>query len=202
MGSGTLNPITFGKVAAVNTVDPRQPLVFDTIELGRRAGNMIPVKRTVPARAGLGTEVIGVPEGTPLDVQGRLESVVEGVLATVVVATKAIGECSRCLDPVELPVTVELQELYEYDDPEMRPSGDEDSDLFRLEGDLLDLETALRDAVVLSLPRVPLCDEECLGLCPQCGVRLDADPEHVHDQLDSRWSALAGLLDPDRPKEG
>jgi len=201
-GSGTLNPITFGKVAAVNTVDPRQPLVFDTIELGRRAGNMIPVKRTVPAPAGLGTEVIGVPEGTPLDVQGRLESVVEGVLATVVVATKAIGECSRCLDPVELPVTVALQELYEYDDPEMRPSGDEDSDLFRLEGDLLDLETALRDAVVLSLPRVPLCDEECLGLCPQCGVRLDADPEHVHDQLDSRWSALAGLLDPDRPKEG
>lgn len=201
-GSGSLAPITFGKVAAVQTVDPRQPLVFDTVELGRRAGAMVTVQRTVSAPAGLGTEVIGVPEGTALDVQGRFESVVEGVLATVVVQTKAIGECSRCLDPVELPVTVELQELYEYDDPEMRPSGDEDSDLFRLEGDLLDLEPALRDAVVLALPRVPLCDEDCLGLCPQCGVRMDADPEHAHDQRDSRWSALEGLLNPEQPKEG
>lgn len=184
----------------MQTLDPRQPLVFDTLELGRRAGAMVPVQRTVPAPAELGTEVIGVPEGAPLDVQGRLESVMEGVLATVVVSTKAVGECSRCLDPVELPVEVELQELYEYDDPGMRPSGDEESDLYRLEGDLLDLEPALRDAVVLALPRVPLCDEDCLGLCPQCGVRMEADPNHVHDQVDSRWSALAGLLDPE--KEG
>lgn len=184
----------------MQTSDSRQPLVFDTLELGRRAGAMVGIQRNVLAPAGLGTEVIGVPEGTPLDVQGRLESVVEGVLATVVVTTKAIGECSRCLDPVELPISVELQELYEYDDPEMRPSGDEESDLFRLEGDRLDLEPALRDAVVLALPRIPLCDEDCLGLCPQCGVRMDADPDHAHDQIDSRWSALEGLLT--EPKEG
>ena len=184
----------------MQTLDPRQPLVFDTLELGRRAGAMVTVQRQVLAPAGFGTEVIGVPEGAVLDVQGRFESVVEGVLATVVVSTKAIGECSRCLDPVELPIAVELQELYEYDDPGMRSSDDEDSDLLRLEGDLLDLEPALRDAVVLALPRVPLCDEDCLGLCPQCGVRMDADPDHAHDQIDSRWSALEGLLT--EPKEG
>lgn len=198
--TGTLHPITFGKVADVHTVDSRRPLVFDTVELGRRAGAMLTISRQVPAPVGLGTEVIGVPEGAPLDVQGRLEGVVEGVLATVVVTTRAIGECSRCLDPVELPVSVELQELYEYDDPGMRPSGDEESDLFRLEGDLLDLEPALRDAVVLALPRVPLCDEDCLGLCPQCGVRMETDPSHEHELVDSRWSALEGLLT--EPKEG
>lgn len=183
-------------------MQPRSELVFDTVELGRRAGSMVTLDREIPAPAGLATEVIGVPEGAPLDVQGRLEAVVEGVLATVVVATKAAGECSRCLEPVELPVTVELQELFEYDDPEMRPSGDEESDLYRLEGDFLDLEPALRDAVVLALPRVPLCDEECLGLCPQCGVRLDAEPEHSHDQLDPRWAALEGLLNRAETKEG
>lgn len=161
---------------------------------------MVTIDREIPAPAGLGTEVIGVPEGATLDVRGRLESVVEGVLATVVVSTRAAGECSRCLDPVEQPVSVELQELYEYDDPEMRPSGDEGSDLYRLEGEYLDLEPALRDAVVLALPRVPLCDEECLGLCPQCGARLADDPEHTHEQLDPRWQALSGLLD--EPKEG
>ena len=172
------------------------------LELGRRAGSMKTLTREIPAPAGFATEVIGVPEGSVLDVQGRLEAVVEGVLATVVVSTKAVGECSRCLEPVEVPVTVELQELYEYDDPGMRPSGDEESDLFRLEGDLLDLEPALRDAVVLALPRVPLCDEECLGLCPQCGVRLEGHADHTHEQLDPRWAALEGLLDRDEPKEG
>lgn len=163
---------------------------------------MVKLDREAPAPAGFTTEVIGVPEGTALDVQGRLESVVEGVLVTVVVSTKAVGECSRCLEPVEIPVTVELQELYEYDDPGMRPSNDEESDLLRLEGDLLDLEPALRDAVVLALPRVPLCDEECLGLCPQCGMRLEDHPEHTHEQLDPRWAALEGLLNRDEPKEG
>ena len=183
-------------------MDARSPLVFDTIELGRRAGSMTLLSREIPAPADFATEVIGVPEGTVLDVQGRLESVVEGVLATVVVSTKAVGECSRCLEPVEVPVRVELQELYEYDDPGMRPSGDEESDLLRLEGDLLDLEPALRDAVVLALPRVPLCDEECLGLCPQCGMRLEGHPEHTHEQLDPRWAALEGLLNRDETKEG
>ena len=181
-------------------MDSRSPLVFDTFELGRRAGAMVLIEREIPAPAELTTEVIGVPEGTTLDVRGRLESVVEGVLATVVVSTRAAGECSRCLDPVEIPVSVELQELYEYDDPEMRPSGDEESDLYRLEGEYLDLEPALRDALVLALPRVPLCDEACSGLCPQCGARLDANPDHTHEQLDPRWQALSGLLD--APKEG
>ena len=181
-------------------MDARSPFVFDTFELGRRAGAMVMVDRVVPAPAGMTTEVIGVPEGAELDVHGRFESVVEGVLATVVVTTNAVGECSRCLDPVQVPVTVELQELYEYDDPAMRPSGDEESDLYRLEDDLLDLEPAVRDAVVLALPRVPLCSETCPGLCPQCGARLDADPEHTHEVLDPRWAALEGLLD--EPKEG
>lgn len=183
-------------------MDTRSPLVFDMLELGRRAGSMKTLDCEVPAPANLTTEVIGVPEGTLLDVQGRLESVVEGVLVTVVVSTRAAGECSRCLEPVQVPVTVELQELYEYDDPAMRPSGDEDSDLLRLEGDYLDLEPALRDAVVLALPRVPLCDEGCLGLCPQCGLRLEDDPTHTHEQLDPRWAALEGLLNRDEPKEG
>ncbi len=183
-------------------MDARSALVFDVFELGRRAGAMVTLDREASAPAGFTTEVIGVPEGTELDVQGRLESVVEGVLVTVVVSTKAVGECSRCLEPVEVPVTVELQELYEYDDPKMRSSEDEESDLFRLEDDLLDLEPALRDAVVLALPRAPLCKEDCLGLCPQCGLRMEEDPTHEHVQLDTRWAALEGLLNRDEPKEG
>ena len=58
-------------------MDPRSPFVFDTLELGRRAGAMTLIDRSLPAPAGFGTEVIGVPEGADIDLQGRLESVVE-----------------------------------------------------------------------------------------------------------------------------
>jgi uncharacterized protein len=51
--------------------------------------------------------------------------------------------------------------------------------------------------VVLDLPLAPLCREDCLGLCSECGARLEDDPQHSHDTSDPRWAALADLLDPD-----
>ena len=65
----------------------------------------------------------------------------------------------------------------------------------QLNGDLLDLEPALRDAVVLALPLQPLCREDCAGLCSECGVRLDSDPGHGHEVDDPRWAALKALKD-------
>ena len=64
-----------------------------------------------------------------------------------------------------------------------------------LDGDLLDLEPAFRDAVVLALPMSPLCRDDCPGLCVECGVPLaDAGPGHRHeDAPDPRWAALKQL---------
>jgi len=68
---------------------------------------------------------------------------------------------------------------------------------FQIQDDLIDLQPTLRDAVVLDLPLAPLCSEDCLGLCPVCGVRLEDDPSHAHEATDPRWAALATLQDPD-----
>ena len=58
----------------------------------------------------------------------------------------------------------------------------------------IDLEETLRDAVVLELPFTPLCEEDCLGLCPDCGFNRNLDPGHGHgEQIDPRWSQLSGL---------
>jgi uncharacterized protein len=82
-------------------------------------------------------------------------------------------------------------DLYSY---EPDASGEDDAETRVLVGDLLDLEPAFRDAVVLALPLSPLCRADCPGLCAQCGVRLaDAGPSHVHDKLDPRWDTLRGL---------
>ncbi|MBK8459266.1 MAG: DUF177 domain-containing protein [Micropruina sp.] len=167
---------------------PRSELVFDTHELGRRVGMMKQVRRVAPAPDGIGIDVIGVPPSSGIDLDLRFESVVEGVLVTGTAEVLLRGECVRCLEPVELSDEIDLQELYLYPDKEL-----DDVEASRLEGDQLDLEPVLRDAVVLDLPFAPLCRPDCEGLCSVCGANLNADPEHDHDVgTDPRW---AGLVD-------
>jgi uncharacterized protein len=173
-------------------LDPRNPLVIDTRELGRRPGSMRKVRRAAPAPEHLGIDMIRVPTGAELDLDLRLESVMEGVLVSGHVSAPLSGECGRCLEPVISSIEVELQELYAY--PESEAPDDEVS---RLVGDLIDLEPALRDAVVLALPLRPLCEDDCPGLCVECGARLaDVDSGHSHAAVDARWAALADLIDP------
>jgi uncharacterized protein len=177
-------------------LDPRQPLVLDTRELGRRPGSMRTLRFPAPAPADLGVELIGVPAGSEIDLDLRLESVMEGVLVSGTATARLTGECGRCLEPVDDTLTVTLQELFAYPESTTDETAD-DEETARMEGDLLDLEPALRDAVVLALPLTPLCREDCSGLCAECGERLDDLPQdHSHDAPDARWSALQDLLDP------
>ncbi|MBO0841840.1 MAG: DUF177 domain-containing protein [Nocardioides sp.] len=179
----------------MTSLDPRAPLVLDTRELGRRPGSERRVELTVPAPADLGIEVLSVPEGSPVELDLRLEAVMEGVLVTGSARADLEGECVRCLEPITDETEVDLQELYVYDDISTDP--DEDDETSRLEGDLLDLEPVLRDAVVLALPFQPMCQDDCPGLCPDCGARLADDPDHTHEApIDPRWAGLAGLKDP------
>lgn len=176
-------------------VDPRSPLVFDVRELGRRAGAMRSYRRAVPAPTGLGSGLIAVPDGAPLELDVRLESVTEGVLVTGTVTGTLRGECGRCLEPVTTDLAVELCELFAYPHSVTEQTSGED-EVSRLAGDLLDLEPVVRDAVILALPWTPLCRPDCAGLCPDCGQRLDDLPAgHTHDQLDPRWAALAAFTD-------
>ena len=178
-------------------LNPRSPLVFDTTTLGRRPGSMEQVQRSVEAPADLGTDVIVVPEGTPVELELRLESVVEGVLVTGSAHATATGACVRCLDPVDREVDVTFQELFAYADRAAHhhevAREQDDAEEHTLEGDLFDLEPVLRDAVVPALPFQPVCRDDCPGLCSECGARLADDPDHHHDVIDPRWSALSAL---------
>ncbi len=144
----------------------------------------------VPAPAGLGLEMVGVPMGAQLDLDLRLESVLEGVLVSGAVSAPVAGECARCLGPVTDDVVADIQELFAYPDSATEETTSED-EVSRTDGDYLDLEPVVRDAVVLALPLIPLCREDCPGLCATCGERRDVlPPDHTHDQVDLRWAAL------------
>ncbi len=178
--------------------------MLDTRELGHRPGAKRTVTMTAPAPADLGIEVVGVPEGSPVTFDLRLEAVVEGVLVTGRASAELAGECVRCLTDLSTRIDAELCELFVYDDPERRsvkqsqPDEDpEDGETSRMHGDHLDLEPLLRDAIVLALPFQPVCTEDCPGLCVECGARLAEDPDHSHEAaVDPRWAALQGLTSP------
>ena len=174
--------------------------MLDTRELGRRPGSQRQMTLTAPAPADLGIEVLRVPEGSPVEFELRLEAVMEGVLVTGSARVDLEGECARCLDDIHDEVVADFQELFVYDEGDAATA--EDDDVSRLEGDLLDLEPLLRDAVVLSLPFQPLCREDCPGLCTECGARLADDPGHQHDEpIDPRWARLEGLAQETAPDE-
>ncbi len=174
-------------------------LVVDIVDLPHRIGATKDVCVEAGAPAGLGTAVIGVPEGSSLVVDARLTSLEDGVLARGRADVHVHGECVRCLRDLDEERTVTFDELYYLPEAARAAEDGEDVDDVLLVGeDSLDLEPALRDALVPALPFRPLCRPDCAGLCPECGRRVDDLPaDHRHDHPDPRWSALAALL-PDR----
>ena len=189
------------------------PFLFNCTDLPRRAGEMREYELNIDSHEELGIPLFGVPADERIEIDLRIESVAEGVLASATVRALAVGECTRCLDRIELEVEESFHELYIYEaDPRSKRRGkgekevivEDEDEIHFMQGDCIDLEGPIRDALILNLPVNPLCDEECLGLCPGCGVKWESLPEdHGHDQVDIRWvglEKLAGELGKSEPE--
>lgn len=159
------------------------PYLLNVRDLVRNPGELRERHLAFPAPEHLGEGLVAVPEGAGLDIDLRLESVHEGILASGRIVTRADGDCARCLEPLSLPVEVEFAELFAY--PADEPFDHE------LAGDLLDLEPVVRDAVVLALPFQPVHVDGCEEIDLGPGISLitgDAPPP-----ADDRWAALQGF---------
>lgn len=155
-------------------------------DLVNRPGEMREEHLSIAAPEAMGEGLVGVRAGSELDLDVRLESVHEGILVSAEVDAVAEGECGRCLIDIALPVEVEFQELFAYHSGEAFE--------YEVQDDHVDLESLIRDAVVLALPFQPVCRPDCPGLDPETGQRLADHPELVsRDERDPRWAALAGL---------
>jgi uncharacterized protein len=177
-------------------MNARNPYVQHVRDLVRHPGEMRErdLDITVPEHFGEG--LVAVREGSQIHVALKLESLHEGILASGRVVGTAEGECARCLAPVSLPVRVEFAELFGY------PS-DEPFD-HQLDGDQLDLEPVVRDAVVLALPFQPECVDGCEDLDLAPGIRLITAEAEQEKPADPRWAALQGFaagVGDDTPKQ-
>ena len=108
------------------------------------------------------------------------------------------GTCSRCLEPFDLPVKLESQFLGSKDaELVARGShtlGSQDLDVVYLPEPELDEEKLAKEQFELQLPMHPLCKEDCLGLCPQCGKNWNKGPCSCNPEVSKEPSALAKAL--------
>lgn len=140
-------------------------------------------------------------EGTDLQLKGPLRVDVTAHVAgsgEVVVRGGVKGtirqECRRCLKPVEHPVDEDLNLIFA---PVGELGRDEELGGIRnLDADTeeLDLAGPVREELVLTVSRFPVCDPECRGLCPRCGIDRNVEEcDCTLDEADPRWDALRAL---------
>ncbi|NIQ02758.1 MAG: hypothetical protein GWM98_22395 [Nitrospinaceae bacterium] len=110
--------------------------------------------------------------------------------------------CSRCLEPLEYRVQAKVSACYLPAQDAGEPGSDmelhgSDFEVEYYSGHRLDLTQAVYDQMMLSLPIVRLCREDCRGICSQCGVNRNQDDCKCSDResIDPRLAVLKKLKD-------
>ncbi|MDO5673159.1 MAG: YceD family protein [Actinomycetaceae bacterium] len=177
------------------TVPTHDPLRLSIHDLPHQAGAHKDFLIDFVADQEWNNGVVFPQRDTAMKADVSMTSVGDGVLIHLRTSVPTTTQCGRCLDPVTDEIDIDLQEVFF--SPELRQAaldeGDEDAEDMRvIEQESVDLSELLRDNLVLSMPFQPLCDPECLGLCPGCGMRMeDAEEGHAHEVIDPRWAALS-----------
>lgn len=173
---------------------PTHPFTISVRDIVRKPGQMREVVEDAPFGEKVGEGLAAVLPETPVELDARLESVHEGILATGSASVVAHATCGRCLTEFDLDLDVDFLELFAYD-------GSSDSDYLVVD-DTVDLLPVVRDAVVLALPFQPVDRPDCAGLDPVTGERLEPGTTYVPpESIDPRWAALQGLVGADTPDQ-
>ncbi|NMM98948.1 YceD family protein [Bifidobacterium olomucense] len=187
------------------------PWAISVAQVASRAGQSKQIDADFPAPSGIGDTIVGIQEGAPVHVRGQFDSIVDGLVFTGRLVAPFVSECTRCLKPIDEDWPVDVTVFFPYESAADSGRGkrgdaaneeidivageDEAEDTYPLleRGAFADIEAMIRDALVESLPLQPLCKPDCKGLCSQCGVDLNEEPDHHHDVTDLRFASLAGL---------
>ncbi|BDI21859.1 DUF177 domain-containing protein [Herbiconiux sp. L3-i23] len=172
----------------------KNPYLVNVRDLLNRPGEMRERELDFANPEKLGEGLAWVPEGRAIEIDFRLESVHEGILVSGEARTTADAQSARTLRDFDLPIEVDFQELFAY--PSEVPSD------YEVQGDHVDLEPVVRDAVVLALPFQPEFPGESDEVELPEGITLVVADDEAEAPLDQRWAALAQLReDTDVSKE-
>lgn len=177
-------------------------LLVPIVELTRRIGTRRPFVTTThfeaPPVAG-----VDVPATEPVALDLVIESVLDGVVVSGTLVAPWSGECRRCLEPIHGTVDLDVREVFE--------AHHTPGETYPIDGDHIDLNPLVHDAVLLGLPLTPLCRPDCPGPDPErFPTTVEADDTaagegggpaapppgseaHTARSGDPRWAALDAL---------
>ncbi len=144
----------------------------------------------------------GLEQATPLHAQGSAELLphTEGEIRIQGrLNVRMRSDCDRCLEPAEFGIDSNFDLFYRpfprIGKREEEAEIDEgESEIAFYEGDGIELESVLREYVLLALPMQRICREECHGICPLCGQNRNVEVCGCQPKpVDDRWSALKNL---------
>ena len=162
-----------------------QPFVVNVADLVHRPSSRRTEELSGPTSEMIVTETV-VPAGATLHVDVVLEAVSDGVLATGDARVEWEANCRRCLTPITGLTSSTFREMYS--------STPVEGETYPVRHESVDLELVAREAILLVLPLAPLCGDDCLGLCPTCGVDQNENPcSCAVPEENQRWAALDGL---------
>lgn len=135
---------------------------------------------------------LGFDLEAPLEVSGRITEAGDGqYYFRATFDAQARMECRRCLRPVGVAESFEVNVLFSADDEMTDPS------VYTIAENAaeLDMSEMIREETILAFPGFALCKEDCVGLCQQCGANLNDGDCRCGPRLDPRWAALEQLKD-------
>lgn len=116
-----------------------------------------------------------VPGGV-VELELRAARVGDRLTLTASLEAELEGPCQRCLEPACVSVAARGLDYVRSGRSEV---DDEETDAYAT-AYFVDVERWARDLIADALPVQLLCRADCAGLCPVCGVDLNADPGHRH----------------------
>lgn len=108
-------------------------------------------------------------------------------------------ECDRCLKPLNSAVAARFSREYataaEYAAQHAVELSEDDLNLSVFDGAVIDVDSLVREELLLAAPDQVLCQENCQGICPTCGTDRNADACNCETtEVDPRWAGLKELV--------
>lgn len=108
----------------------------------------------------------------PVAVEGKLTTISGRINMKAKAVVKYQTECARCLETILGNCSVMLDEEFIV----VNQKGSEevvDKEIYTCDGDWLTVDKAVVDAISVALPFAQICNQDCKGFCPECGINLN-----------------------------
>ncbi|MBQ7128530.1 MAG: DUF177 domain-containing protein [Clostridia bacterium] len=132
-------------------------------------------------------EIGGIkPICSPVSVLGSVFTRAEVVTLEAVAEFNYKAPCDRCCTPTEKTFKIPINHIIVNS-----LTGEDESDFIVSENMELNLEDLTRSDIILGLPFLFLCKEDCKGICPKCGKNLNSEECICKPEVDERWAKLS-----------